>query len=65
MFFWMKLLGIDDTHDLIMNKARDKEVLLVPGSAFNVDPKEPSQYVRASYSLGTDEQIWEVRIVRK
>ena len=60
MFFWLKLPGIEDTHDLIMKEARAKEVLFVPGSAFSADEQVPSQYVRACYSLGTDEEIFEV-----
>ncbi|XP_072040491.1 kynurenine/alpha-aminoadipate aminotransferase, mitochondrial-like [Amphiura filiformis] len=59
MFFWLKLLGIKDSHDLIMNKAREKEVLFVPGSAFTAHKDEKSQYVRACYSLATDEQMFE------
>ena len=61
----MKLLGIEDTHDLIMKEARAKEVLFVPGSAFSVDENVPSQYVRACYSLGTDEEIFEVGLSQR
>ncbi|CAJ0937456.1 unnamed protein product [Ranitomeya imitator] len=57
MFLWMKILGVPDTHQMIMLKAISKEVLLVPGSAFNIDSSEPSSYVRASFSLSTPEQI--------
>ncbi|XP_069832699.1 kynurenine/alpha-aminoadipate aminotransferase, mitochondrial isoform X3 [Dendropsophus ebraccatus] len=57
MFLWMKILGVPDTHQMIMLKAISKEVLLVPGSAFNINSSEPSSYVRASFSLSTPEQI--------
>ncbi|XP_063314243.1 kynurenine/alpha-aminoadipate aminotransferase, mitochondrial isoform X1 [Pelobates fuscus] len=57
MFLWMKINGISDTHQLIMLKAISNEVLLVPGSAFNLDSEEPSSYVRASYSLSSPEKI--------
>ncbi|XP_072007471.1 kynurenine/alpha-aminoadipate aminotransferase, mitochondrial-like [Engystomops pustulosus] len=57
MFLWLKIHGVQDTHQMIMLKAISKEVLLVPGSAFSIDSSEPSSYVRASFSLSTPEQI--------
>lgn len=57
MFLWMKIHGVPDTRQIIMLKAISKEVLLVPGSAFNIDGSEPSSYVRASFSLSTPEKI--------
>ncbi|KAG8592639.1 hypothetical protein GDO81_000570 [Engystomops pustulosus] len=62
MFLWLKIHGVQDTHQMIMLKAISKEVLLVPGSAFNIDSSEPSSYVRASFSLSTPEQIDQKRI---
>jgi kynurenine/2-aminoadipate aminotransferase len=56
MFVWMKLLGVEDTTQLIMTEAVEKKVLLVPGSAFFPGaPKTP--YVRAAFSVATVEQI--------
>lgn len=57
MFLWVKILGIDDTKQLIEKRAVEKEVLLVPGSAFYWDQEAPSPYVRASFSIATAEQI--------
>ncbi|XP_059830075.1 kynurenine/alpha-aminoadipate aminotransferase, mitochondrial isoform X1 [Hypanus sabinus] len=57
MFFWMKLKGISDSHQLISEKALQKEVLFVPGQVFMVDSSAPCAYVRAAYSLSTPEQI--------
>ncbi|KAM3939169.1 kynurenine/alpha-aminoadipate aminotransferase, mitochondrial isoform 2-T2 [Leptodactylus fuscus] len=57
MFLWMKIHGVPDTHQMIMLKAIRNEVLLVPGSAFNIDSSEPSSYVRASFSLSSPEKI--------
>ncbi|CAH1267494.1 AADAT [Branchiostoma lanceolatum] len=57
MFLWLKLLGIHDTHKLIMEKAMEKEVLFVPGNAFSVTPGEASPYVRAAFSQATPEQM--------
>ncbi|XP_039769626.1 kynurenine/alpha-aminoadipate aminotransferase, mitochondrial isoform X3 [Ornithorhynchus anatinus] len=57
MFLWIKIKGVSDTQQLIMEKALKKEVLLVPGGAFNVDSSDPSSYVRASFSLSSPEQM--------
>ncbi|KAJ6650198.1 hypothetical protein lerEdw1_013527 [Lerista edwardsae] len=57
MFLWIKIKGVSDTQELIMKKALEKEVLLVPGSAFNINSSSPSSYVRASFSLSSPSQI--------
>ncbi|XP_058479569.1 kynurenine/alpha-aminoadipate aminotransferase, mitochondrial [Solea solea] len=57
MFLWIKLKDIADTQQLIMEKALEKEVLLVPGCVFTIDSTEPSPYVRAAFSLSSPEQI--------
>uniref|UniRef100_A0A4W6D9E7 Kynurenine/alpha-aminoadipate aminotransferase, mitochondrial n=1 Tax=Lates calcarifer TaxID=8187 RepID=A0A4W6D9E7_LATCA len=57
MFLWIKLKGIADTQQLIMQKALEKEVLLVPGGVFMINSSDPCPYVRAAFSLSTPEQI--------
>ncbi|XP_058250847.1 kynurenine/alpha-aminoadipate aminotransferase, mitochondrial [Hemibagrus wyckioides] len=57
MFLWIKLKGIKDTQKLIMEKALEKEVLLVPGGVFNIHSSEPCPYVRVAFSLSTPQQI--------
>ncbi|KAM6429727.1 kynurenine/alpha-aminoadipate aminotransferase, mitochondrial [Rhynochetos jubatus] len=57
MFLWIKVKGVSDTHQLILEKALQKEVLLVPGGAFSIDSSEPSSYVRASFSLSSPAQM--------
>ncbi|XP_008426155.1 kynurenine/alpha-aminoadipate aminotransferase, mitochondrial [Poecilia reticulata] len=57
MFLWMKLRGVADTQQLIMEKALEKEVLLVPGGVFMINSSDPCPYVRAAFSLSTPEQI--------
>uniref|UniRef100_A0A8D0FZJ8 Aminoadipate aminotransferase n=1 Tax=Strix occidentalis caurina TaxID=311401 RepID=A0A8D0FZJ8_STROC len=57
MFLWIKIKGVSDTQQLIMEKALQKEVLLVPGGAFNINSSEPSSYVRASFSLSSPAQM--------
>ncbi|KAG0299179.1 hypothetical protein BGZ97_003835, partial [Linnemannia gamsii] len=59
MFVWFYLKGIDDSFDLILTKAVEKKVLLVPGIEFYCHPKEvgPVQFVRASFSNVSDEDM--------
>ncbi|KAK6323331.1 hypothetical protein J4Q44_G00056700 [Coregonus suidteri] len=57
MFLWIKLKGIADTQQLIMEKALEKEVLLVPGGVFMINSSDPCPYVRAAFSLSTPQQI--------
>ncbi|XP_041821223.1 kynurenine/alpha-aminoadipate aminotransferase, mitochondrial [Chelmon rostratus] len=57
MFLWIRLKGIADTQQLIMKKALEKEVLLVPGGVFMINSSEPCPYVRAAFSLSMPEQI--------
>uniref|UniRef100_A0A671MWJ1 Aminotransferase class I/classII large domain-containing protein n=1 Tax=Sinocyclocheilus anshuiensis TaxID=1608454 RepID=A0A671MWJ1_9TELE len=61
MFLWIKLKGIKDTQQLIMERALEKEVLLVPGGVFNINSSDPCPYVRAAFSLSTPQQIDEVQ----
>lgn len=60
MFLWINLHGIQDTYKLILEKARKKEVLFVPGNIFLPDDAVPSSYMRAAYSLASPEQMDEV-----
>ncbi|GAB5354133.1 hypothetical protein AAMO2058_000093600 [Amorphochlora amoebiformis] len=56
MFVWFKLHGIEDTQDLIQNKAKDANVLLLPGQAFS-PTNEKSCYVRAAFSTATADDM--------
>ncbi|XP_038852045.1 kynurenine/alpha-aminoadipate aminotransferase, mitochondrial isoform X2 [Salvelinus namaycush] len=57
MFLWIKVKGVADTQKLIMEKALEKEVLLVPGGVFMINSSDPCPYVRAAFSLSTPQQI--------
>ncbi|XP_047191882.1 kynurenine/alpha-aminoadipate aminotransferase, mitochondrial-like isoform X3 [Scophthalmus maximus] len=57
MFLWIKLKGISDTQKLIMEKALEKEVLLVPGGVFMINSNEACAYIRAAFSLSSPEQM--------
>ncbi|XP_050801324.1 kynurenine/alpha-aminoadipate aminotransferase, mitochondrial isoform X4 [Gopherus flavomarginatus] len=57
MFLWIKIKGVSDTQQLVMEKALQRAVLLIPGGAFNIDSSVPSSYVRASFSLSSPAQM--------
>ena len=62
MFLWIKVEGVEDTWDMIMDKGLRKNIMLVPGRVFmpeNVDPtaRVCSPYLRASYSIAPVDQF--------
>ncbi|XP_014785050.1 kynurenine/alpha-aminoadipate aminotransferase, mitochondrial isoform X1 [Octopus bimaculoides] len=57
MFLWLKLIGIEDTYRLIMEKGRENDILFVPGSAF-MTSNEPCPYIRAAFSLCDTQDIY-------
>ncbi|MCL4131115.1 UNVERIFIED_CONTAM: hypothetical protein GTU68_015955, partial [Idotea baltica] len=57
MFLWMKVPGLEDTWDMVMQRGVKKNVILLPGKAFMTDPSKPSNYLRAAFSLATPEKM--------
>ncbi|KAB7505456.1 Kynurenine/alpha-aminoadipate aminotransferase, mitochondrial, partial [Armadillidium nasatum] len=57
MFLWIKVPELKDTWDMIMVRGLKKNVILVPGKAFSTNLDEPSNYMRASFSLATPEKM--------
>ncbi|XP_045597416.1 kynurenine/alpha-aminoadipate aminotransferase, mitochondrial isoform X2 [Procambarus clarkii] len=57
MFLWLKVSGVYDTWDMILERALTKNVILVPGKAFMCDTSAPSQYMRAAFSVVTPEAM--------
>lgn len=50
MFMWIKVHGIRDVYEMLTTRGLKKNVIFTPGHAFMVDPSEPCNYIRASYS---------------
>ncbi|ROT65342.1 hypothetical protein C7M84_016696 [Penaeus vannamei] len=57
MFLWIKVLGVKDTEDMLLERGAARHVLLVPGKGFTTKFHSPCQYMRASYSTVTAEQM--------
>ncbi|XP_034240774.1 kynurenine/alpha-aminoadipate aminotransferase, mitochondrial-like isoform X2 [Thrips palmi] len=57
MFLWIKCNGVTDTNEMVMTRGLGKQIILVPGRCFDVDPSKPSPYIRAAFSLATKDDI--------
>eukprot|EP01132_Coremiostelium_polycephalum_P005741 gene5741-7142_t len=55
MFFWIKLIGIQDT-TIVAKKLRENDILMIPGISFSTK-KSPSSYMRASFSTATEDNF--------
>lgn len=51
MFLWVKVRGVEDVMDMVMERGLKKDVMLIPGHAFMADPSQPCPYIRLSYSV--------------
>ncbi|XP_071553047.1 kynurenine/alpha-aminoadipate aminotransferase, mitochondrial-like [Panulirus ornatus] len=57
MFLWLKVCGVRDTWTMLLERGLEKRVMLVPGQGFMVDSTKPCQYLRASFSSTTPEEM--------
>lgn len=58
LFLWVKLAGVDNVLDLVMNKCVPQGVVVVPGNAFSCDdPSKPNQHLRFSFSYASPEDM--------
>ncbi|XP_069165273.1 kynurenine/alpha-aminoadipate aminotransferase, mitochondrial [Procambarus clarkii] len=57
MFFWIKVLGLEDSRALVEEKAARRGVVAVPGCCFMVKEKDPCSYLRVSYSVVTPDEM--------
>lgn len=61
-FIWLKLIGIDDTSNFVKEKCVSNGIFVIPGNVFNYDINKPDQFIRLSYSYGTQEEIERVSL---
>lgn len=57
MFVWIKVHGVRDVYEMLTTRGFKKNVIFTPGHAFMVDPSEPCNYIRASYSKCSPDNI--------
>ncbi|CAG0897934.1 unnamed protein product, partial [Darwinula stevensoni] len=61
MFLWMKVPQLKDTYEMIMERGLAHGIVLVPGRPFCPGGQNhPSQYLRASFSLATKDEMDQV-----
>eukprot|EP01122_Echinamoeba_exundans_P016800 TRINITY_DN8636_c0_g1_i1.p1 TRINITY_DN8636_c0_g1~~TRINITY_DN8636_c0_g1_i1.p1 ORF type:complete len:460 (+),score=105.71 TRINITY_DN8636_c0_g1_i1:76-1380(+) len=58
MFVWFKFLGVEDSSELIQQRALHAKVLMIPGKSCSADGK-PSPYARAAFSVASDADMEE------
>ena len=63
MFLWIKCLGLNDTTEMIYERAVAKNVYLLPGREFMTDSTLPCPYMRASFSLSPLQDFDRVLII--
>ena len=57
MFVWIEVDGVPDVFEMLMTRGMNKHVSFVPGHIFMSDPSQKCNYIRASFSKATHEQI--------
>ena len=57
MFLWIKIDKLTSTWDMIMERAMKKNIMLMPGRAFQPDVNKPCQYLRAAFSIAPEEKF--------
>ena len=57
MFLWMKVPGLTSTWDMIMERGLKKNIMLMPGKAFQPDLDKPCSYLRAAFSIAPEDKF--------
>ena len=57
MFLWIKIDKLTSTWDMIMERGMKKNIMLMPGRAFQPDLDKPCQYLRAAFSIAPEEKF--------
>ncbi|XP_042888947.1 kynurenine/alpha-aminoadipate aminotransferase, mitochondrial-like [Penaeus japonicus] len=53
LFLWIKVTCLEDTRGMLLERAKKRKIVLVPGNAFMVDPSKPCPFIRVSFSFNT------------
>ena len=57
MFLWIKVPELTSTWDMIMERGMKKNIMLMPGKAFQPDVSKPCQYLRAAFSIASEDKF--------
>lgn len=61
MFLWIKLEGVSDSFDMVMERGLQRKIMALPGREFMTDRARPCPFVRLSFSVVPEDQIEPVR----
>ncbi|XP_068624195.1 kynurenine/alpha-aminoadipate aminotransferase, mitochondrial [Battus philenor] len=50
MFYWLRVHGVHDVYNMVLERAFERGLMLVPGQAFQLDARLPSQHLRLTFS---------------
>ncbi|CAG9792529.1 unnamed protein product [Diatraea saccharalis] len=50
LFFWLKVRGVEDVHNMVFRTALKRGLMVVPGQAFSYYTNAPCQYIRLTFS---------------
>ncbi|KAI4496997.1 hypothetical protein M0802_007945 [Mischocyttarus mexicanus] len=56
-FLWIKVRGIKDTWQMLMQRGIAEGVIMAPGASFTKDPTKPNNAIRASFSKASYEEM--------
>lgn len=62
MFLWIKVMGLNDMMELVMDKCVPQGVFVLPGNAFNYDTSKYDCHLRLSYSNVSLEEMDKVNL---
>lgn len=57
MFLWIKVPQLESTWDMVMERGLAKNIMLMPGKAFQPDMDRPCPYLRAAFSVAAEEKF--------
>jgi len=57
MFLWIKVDGVQSTWDMIMERGLARNIMLMPGRAFQPDGSRGCSYLRAAFSIAPEESF--------
>ncbi|XP_037786718.1 kynurenine/alpha-aminoadipate aminotransferase, mitochondrial-like isoform X2 [Penaeus monodon] len=53
LFLWIKVTCLKDTTGMLLERAKKRKLVLVPGNAFMTDSSKPCPFIRVSFSFNT------------
>ena len=62
MFLWLRILGVEDTYKMAVERGLQHKLAVMPGSEFSADRSRPSPFIRLAYSVIAEDRMDEVSV---